>query len=138
MQARSFDTRVVATQVDLSNLSDVAVPTDMSAPIVNYAGPREIDQGAAIMMPDNFAEVPDVANVEYAISARKAIKAEGIVVRCESAGEQDAAAPSDGGKEAELYSLGIAFLHLAPEDHRRVEAYVNWRLERSLIESAGS
>ncbi len=60
------------------------------------------------------------------------IRAEGIVVRCDpiaGGGKQGAAA-------AERYAVGIAFLHLSPADHNRIEAYVHWRLERSLIESA--
>ncbi len=61
------------------------------------------------------------------------IEAEGIVVRC------DPVAPAAGGgaKAPERYEVGIAFLHLSPADHNRLEAYVNWRMERSLIESAG-
>jgi hypothetical protein len=53
------------------------------------------------------------------------IRAEGIVVRCEP-----------DPQLAEQYSLAIAFLHLTPADRNRIEGYVNWRLERSLIESA--
>jgi hypothetical protein len=61
------------------------------------------------------------------------IQAEGIVVRC------DPVATAKGGHASgqERYEVGIAFLHLRPEDHNRIEAYVNWRMERSLIESAG-
>lgn len=62
---------------------------------------------------------PEVADSETSI------RAEGIVVRC----EPDPEAP-------EHYSLAIAFLHLTPADRNRIEGYVNWRLERSLIESA--
>ena len=62
-----------------------------------------------------------------------AIQAEGIVVRC------DPVAPAKGAPATppERYEVGIAFLHLSPADHNRIEAYVNWRMERSLIESAG-
>jgi hypothetical protein len=62
-----------------------------------------------------------------------AIRAEGIVVRCDPV-ERAKAAPDS---PAERYEVGIAFLHLSPDDHNRIEAYVNWRMERSLIESAG-
>lgn len=55
------------------------------------------------------------------------IQAEGIVVRCEPLGEDST---------PERYSLAVAFLHLSPADHRRIEGYVQWRFERSLIESA--
>jgi c-di-GMP-binding flagellar brake protein YcgR len=58
--------------------------------------------------------------------ATASIRAEGFVVRCEP-----------DGREPERYLVGIAFLHLSPADRSRIEAYVNWRLERSLIESAG-
>ena len=66
-------------------------------------------------------------------AAGTAIQAEGIVVRC------DPVVPAKGSPPpaAERYEVGIAFLHLSPEDHNRLEAYVNWRMERSLIESAG-
>jgi hypothetical protein len=62
-----------------------------------------------------------------------AIQAEGIVVRC------DPVAPAKGAPATppERYEVGIAFLHLSPGDHNRIETYVNWRMERSLIESAG-
>jgi hypothetical protein len=61
------------------------------------------------------------------------IQAEGIVVRCDPVpAVKGAPAPAP-----ERYEVGIAFLHLSPEDHNRLEAYVNWRMERSLIESAG-
>jgi hypothetical protein len=59
--------------------------------------------------------------------ARDVIHAEGIVVRCE---------PVADGSTPELFSLAVAFLHLSPADHRRIEGYVQWRFERSLIESA--
>jgi len=61
------------------------------------------------------------------------IQAEGIVVRC------DPVAPAKGAPATppERYEVGIAFLHLSPADHNRIEAYVNWRMERSLIESTG-
>ncbi len=63
-------------------------------------------------------------------AAETTIRAEGIVVRCD---------PIAGGKGQgpERYSVGIAFLHLSPADHQRIESYVTWRMERSLIESAG-
>jgi hypothetical protein len=57
--------------------------------------------------------------------AEASIRAEGIVVRCDP-----------HPKMPERYSLAIAFLHLAPAERNQIEAYVNWRLERSLIESA--
>lgn len=63
--------------------------------------------------------------------ASRTIQAGGIVVRC----DPKAKAPED---PAELYALGVAFLHLTPEDHRRIEAYVQWRFERTLLESAGA
>jgi hypothetical protein len=63
------------------------------------------------------------------------ITAEGIVVRCDPHEEPEARG-NEGQATPELYSLGIAFLHVAPEDYARIEAYVHWRLERSLIESA--
>lgn len=69
VQARSIDTRVFNSNVNLSNLDDVVVATDMNAPVVDYDGPREIDQGAAVMMPDNFAAVPEVDNVDYSSAA---------------------------------------------------------------------
>ena len=53
------------------------------------------------------------------------IQAEGMVVRCESA-----------GGTPERFSVAVAFLHLTPADHRRIEGYVQWRFERSLLESA--
>lgn len=62
------------------------------------------------------------------------IVAEGIVVRCDPYEDGDQAPRMADG--IELYSLGIAFLHLTAEDQARIEAYVSWRLERSLIESA--
>jgi hypothetical protein len=55
------------------------------------------------------------------------IQLEGIVVRCDP--QEDA---------PETYSVAIAFLHLPPDLRHRIEAYVTWRLERSLLESAGS
>jgi hypothetical protein len=61
------------------------------------------------------------------------IAAEGIVVRCDPVPAAPGAKPSP----PERYEVGIAFLHLSPADHNRIEAYVNWRMERSLIESAG-
>ncbi len=61
--------------------------------------------------------------------APRTVRAEGIVVRC----DPKAKVPGDS---AELYALGVAFLHLTPEDHRRIEAYVQWRFERTLLESA--
>lgn len=60
-------------------------------------------------------------------AAGAAIRAEGIVVRCDPADESE-----------ERFTLGIAFLNLPPADRDRIEGYVNWRIERSLIESAGS
>jgi hypothetical protein len=62
--------------------------------------------------------------------------AEGIVVRCDPYEDGDEAPRMPDGSPIELYSLGIAFLHVAPDDQARIETYVNWRLERSLIESA--
>jgi hypothetical protein len=53
------------------------------------------------------------------------IRAEGMVVRCE---------PTGGTPER--YSVAVAFLHLSLADHRRIEGYVQWRFERSLLESA--
>ncbi len=65
-QARSIDRRRVATNVDLSKLQNVQVaPTDLNAPVVDYDGPREIDPGAALEAPQNFAEVPVVEDVDY-------------------------------------------------------------------------
>lgn len=58
---------------------------------------------------------------------RTLIQVEGIVVRC---------APDE--EATERHSVAIAFLHLPPEVRNRIEAYVTWRLERSLIESTGS
>ncbi len=55
------------------------------------------------------------------------IQVEGIVVRCEPLRETPG-----------TFSVAIAFLHLPPAVRNRIEAYVTWRLERSLIESAGS
>jgi hypothetical protein len=75
-------------------------------------------QAGQDMAPSRQRE-PEVADSETSI------RAEGIVVRC----EPDPEAP-------EHYSLAIAFLHLTPADRNRIEGYVNWRLERSLIESA--
>jgi hypothetical protein len=57
------------------------------------------------------------------------IHAEGIVVRCD---------PAEDGREPQRYSLAVAFLHLKPADHRRIEGYVQWRFQRSLLESAGA
>lgn len=63
-----------------------------------------------------------------AVSAQgTAIQVEGIVVRC---------APDE--EATERHSVAIAFLHLPPEVRNRIEAYVTWRLERSLIESTGN
>jgi hypothetical protein len=53
------------------------------------------------------------------------IRAEGMVVRCD---------PTGGTPER--YSVAVAFLHLSLADHRRIEGYVQWRFERSLLESA--
>lgn len=66
-------------------------------------------------------------------AAGASIQAEGIVVRCDPV----VLAKGSQAPAAERYEVGIAFLHLSPEDHSRIEAYVNWRMERSLIESAG-
>lgn len=60
-------------------------------------------------------------------AAGTAIRAEGIIVRCDPVDETE-----------ERFTLGIAFLNLPPADRDRIEGYVNWRIERSLIESAGS
>ena len=60
-------------------------------------------------------------------AAGAGIRAEGIVVRCDPTDETE-----------EQFTLGIAFLNLPPADRDRIEGYVNWRIERSLIESAGS
>lgn len=63
-QARSIDQRVVATQIDPSQLRNIEiVPSDLEAPVYNYQGPREIE--AVVEDPQNFAEVPDVEDVEY-------------------------------------------------------------------------
>lgn len=73
-EARSIDTRAVTSNVDLSNLQNVAVvPTDLSAPIVDTDGPREIDPGAALQAPQDFADVPDVADVDYSSAAPGAV-----------------------------------------------------------------
>ncbi len=67
--ARAVSTRRVATNIDLSKLSATAVPTDLSAPMIDYDGPRDIDPGAALVDPENLAEVPDVAPVDYSSAA---------------------------------------------------------------------
>jgi hypothetical protein len=64
-EVRSIDTRVHASKVDLSKLTKVAAPTDLIAPVVDYDGPRQIDPGAAVKQPENFAAVPDVKPLEY-------------------------------------------------------------------------
>ena len=78
---------------------------------------------------DRFADGdPDPAagpDVPTGPPGQEQIRAEGIVVRCE---------PTGGTPER--YSLAIAFLHLSLENHRRIEGYVQWRFERSLLESA--
>ncbi len=53
------------------------------------------------------------------------ICAEAIVVRAE---------PSE--TDPARYSIGIAFMNLKAEDRRRLEDYIEWRMTRSLIESA--
>ncbi len=64
-EARSIDQRRVATSVDLSKLRNVDVaPTALDAPVIDYDGPRQIDPGAAIQDPQNFA-VPEVRDVDY-------------------------------------------------------------------------
>lgn len=63
--------------------------------------------------------------VEPAAGEPELIRAEGMVVRCEPA-----------GGTPERYSVAVAFLHLSLADHRRIEGYVQWRFERSLLESA--
>lgn len=69
-QARSIDQRRVASDLDLSKLRDVAVvPTDLEAPVVDTDGPRQIDPGAAVQAPQNFAVVPPVDDVDYASAA---------------------------------------------------------------------
>jgi hypothetical protein len=59
----------------------------------------------------------------------RTIQAGCIVVRCDPK-------TKEGGDEE--FALGVAFLHLTPADHRRIEAYVLWRFERALLESAGA
>jgi TonB family protein len=69
VQARSIDTRVFNANVDLSKLTNVTTPTDMNAPVVDYDGPREVNQGSAVMMPENFAAVPQIDTTEYSSAA---------------------------------------------------------------------
>jgi hypothetical protein len=78
-QVRSIDQRVIARDVDLSNLQNLTVaPTDLDAPIVNYDGPREIDPGAALQAPENFAEIPEVNQVDYSSAAPLEVISEDI------------------------------------------------------------
>jgi len=64
-KVRSIDHRVIARDIDLSKLQNLQVTTDLDAPVFVYDGPREIDPGAALEAPENFAAVPDVEQVDY-------------------------------------------------------------------------
>lgn len=76
-QARSFDQRVIARDVDLTKVQDLVVqPTDLDAPIIDYDGPRKIDPGAALQAPDSFAEVPEVQQIDYDSAAPLAVISE--------------------------------------------------------------
>jgi hypothetical protein len=76
-QARSFDQRVMARDVDLSKIQDLVVqPTDLDAPIIDYDGPREIDPGAAFQAPNTMAEVPNVRQIDYDSAAPLAVISE--------------------------------------------------------------
>jgi len=61
----------------------------------------------------------------------RTIQARCIVVRCDPK-------TKEAGDSDEEFALGVAFLHVTPKDHRRIEAYVLWRFERALLESAGA
>lgn len=74
---------------------------------------------------DGLEDSTDGGAVPAGPPGQELIRAEGIVVRCE---------PTGGTPER--YSLAIAFLHLSLANHRRIEGYVQWRFERSLLESA--
>ncbi len=67
-QVRSIDHRVIATRIDPSQLQNVVV-TGLEVPVYDYQGPREIDRGAAVEAPENFAEVPEVDDVQYTSAA---------------------------------------------------------------------
>jgi c-di-GMP-binding flagellar brake protein YcgR len=82
-------------------------------------------------LPDEEPEGQETGGEGAEDLSPRTIRAEGIVVRCDPK-------TKGPGEETDLYALGVAFLHLTPADHRRIEAYVQWRFERTLLESAGT
>jgi hypothetical protein len=122
---------IEAQAMNLSGGGFLAVTARYFAPLTKLEmtlvlPPFSLPDEDLMVGPEGTEAPPRGAGVKRGQEAQQ-ITAEGIVVRCE---------PLAPSSSPERYSLAVAFLHLAPADHRRIEGYVQWRFERSLIESA--